>query len=78
MKAQLLALIREDPDFRAAVLEAVDPIRLKADVVEAVREDARASPLTATPGPVFTGPAWLATKAAQHGPHTRGRFGGPK
>ena len=38
LKGELLRLMAEDPDFRVEVLRLVDPVRLKAEVVEAVRE----------------------------------------
>lgn len=54
LKATLLALMRDDPDVRAVV-------------VEVMREHARTSSLARAtappPEPVFTGPVWLATKA---------------
>ena len=38
LKAELLRLMKDDPDLRVAILAVVDPVRLKADLVEAVRE----------------------------------------
>jgi hypothetical protein len=38
LKAELLRLMKDDPDLRVAILAIVDPVRLKADLVEAVRE----------------------------------------
>jgi len=78
-KAELLRLIEEDPDVRAKVLEVAGlPAPMDPEMLAAkLREWPVPPDFAPAPAPAFHGPAWLAPKAALHGPHTAKRFSTP-